>query len=393
LGEPPFELKALAGRFLRPSGLLKKRCFPGAIALCAGKRAKPLPNVLIIPKMDGKINNNCAIWSAARSEAADAAAFRAGHSRLTRVKEGLIQMLQAQQAIARALERRTVIPAFNIPYLPMVKPVVQAVVDANSVAMVQVARVEWEKFSSVSLEAVAEEYAKYKNDRHTLLHLDHTPVIDEDMKRVDYMPIIERALKSGYQSVMVDASRLEFALNLQATKAVCEAAHAAGVPCESELGAVMGHESGPMMPYEEIFASKKGFTDIEEARRFASESGCDWLSVAVGNIHGAVAESTRHQKKPQARLDVEHIAKLQQATGLPLVLHGGSGIQKEYILAGIRAGIAKINVGTEIRQAYEQALAKNPGDIPAARQAVYERTSYVISDMLEIKNSRTLIFG
>jgi fructose/tagatose bisphosphate aldolase len=63
----------------------------------------------------------------------------------------------------------------------------------------------------------------------------------------------------------------------------------------------MGHESGPMMPYEEIFATKKGFTDVEEARRFSRESDCDWLSVAVGSIHGAVAESTRHQKKPDAR--------------------------------------------------------------------------------------------
>ncbi len=302
-------------------------------------------------------------------------------------------MLQAKDVVRRALDKHTVIPAFNIPYLPMVKPVVQAVVDKNSLAMVQVARVEWEKFGSVSLEAVAEEYAKFKNDRHTLLHLDHTPVIDEDMKQVDYLPIIRRAIAAGYQSVMVDASRLDFAGNVAATKAVAALAHEAGIPCESELGAVMGHESGPMMPYEEIFATKKGFTDVEEARSFARESGCDWLSVAVGSIHGAVAESTRHQKKPNARLDVEHIAALREATGLPLVLHGGSGILKDYIMRGVRAGIAKINVGTEIRQAYEQALAASDGDIPAAQAAVYDKVCQVITDMLEIENTRTLLFG
>jgi len=302
-------------------------------------------------------------------------------------------MLQAKDVVQRALDHRVVIPAFNIPHLPMVKPVVQAVVDLNSVAMVQVARVEWEKFSSVSLEAVAEEYYKYKNGRHTLLHLDHTPVIDEDLMRVDYLPIIRRAIKAGYQSVMVDASRLDFAGNVAATREVAALAHEAGIPCESELGAVMGHESGPMMPYEEIFATKKGFTDVEEARRFAAESGCDWLSVAVGSIHGAVAESTRNQKKPNARLDIEHIKRLREATGLPLVLHGGSGILKEYIMGGIRAGIAKINVGTEIRQAYEQALAQKPGDIPAAQAAVYDKVCSVIRDMLEIENTRTLLFG
>jgi len=302
-------------------------------------------------------------------------------------------MLQAKDVVQRALDHHVVIPAFNIPYLPMVKPVVQAVADMNSLAMVQVARVEWEKFGSVSLEAVAEEYAKHKNDRHTLLHLDHTPVIDEDMKRVDYLPIIQRALKAGYQSVMVDASRLDYAGNVEATREVALLAHEAGVPCESELGAVMGHESGPMMPYEEIFTSKKGFTDVEEARRFAKESGCDWLSVAVGSIHGAVAESTRNQKKPQARLDIEHIQRLHEATNLPLVLHGGSGIRKESISDGIRAGIAKINVGTEIRQAYEQALSGNAGDIHAAQAAVYLKVCQVIREMLEIENTRTLLFG
>ncbi len=302
-------------------------------------------------------------------------------------------MLQAKDVVRRALDHHVVIPAFNIPHLPMVKPVVQAVVDMNSLAMVQVARVEWEKFGSVSLEAVAEEYNKFKNERHTLLHLDHTPVIDEDMKHVDYLPIIRRAIKAGYQSVMVDASRLDFAGNAAATKEVAALAHEAGIPCESELGAVMGHESGPMMPYEEIFATKKGFTDVEEARRFAKESDCDWLSVAVGSIHGAVAESTRNQKKPDARLDIEHIKRLREATGLPLVLHGGSGILKAYIMDGIRAGIAKINVGTEIRQAYEQALAQNPGDIPAAQAAVYDKVCFVIRDMLEIENTRTLLFG
>jgi fructose/tagatose bisphosphate aldolase len=119
----------------------------------------------------------------------------------------------------------------------MVQTVVRGWWTKTSLAMVQVARVEWEKFGSVSLEAVAEEYAKYKNERHTLLHLDHTPVIDEDMKRVDYLPIIRRAIAAGYQSVMVDASRLDFAGNVAATRAVAALAHEAGIPCESELGA------------------------------------------------------------------------------------------------------------------------------------------------------------
>jgi ketose-bisphosphate aldolase len=301
--------------------------------------------------------------------------------------------VNSKDTILLAREKETVIPAFNIPYLPMVEPVAQAVADENSVAIIHVARVEWEKFSSQSLEAVAKEYRKFEKPGHTLLGLDHVPVIDEDLKRVDYLPIIRRAIDAGYQSVMVDGSRLDLAANIAATAETADLVHGYGLACEGELGAVMGHESGPLKPYEEIFATKMGFTDLEEARRYAGESRCDWMSVAVGNIHGAVAEATRHQKKPEARLDVDHIAALYKVTGLPLVLHGGSGIQTDYIRRGIKAGIAKINVGTEIRQAYEKGLEAAGRDVGRAQEAVYKRVRELITDMLGVQNSRSLLFG
>jgi ketose-bisphosphate aldolase len=279
--------------------------------------------------------------------------------------------MKAQDVIQRARGIGKCIPAFNIPHIPMVKPIVQAIVDENSVAMVQVARVEWEKMSSESLERVAEEYYKYKNEAHTLLHLDHIPVIDEDYQQVDYVSYLKRAVKAGYQSVMIDGSRLALDENIRVTAEAAAIAHDAGVPCEAELGAVMGHENKEMPPYEEIFASKMGFTDIGEAAKFAADSHCDWLSVAAGNIHGAVAEAVRNQKKPEAKLDVDHIAALYRAAGVPLVMHGGSGIQREYILDAITAGIAKINVGTELRQAYEFALSEKSGDIALAQERVY----------------------
>lgn len=301
--------------------------------------------------------------------------------------------INAKDAMLRARKNEVVIPAFNVPHLPMLKPIVEAIKDEDAVAMIEVARVEWEKFCAQSLEAVAEEYKKHADGEHTLLHLDHVPVIDEDMASVAYLPIIDRAIGAGFQSVMVDGSRLPFEENIAATKSVADKAHAAGLPCEAELGAVMGHESGEMMPYEEIFATKAGFTDLEEAREFVEKSGCDWLSVAVGNIHGAIADATRDQKKPAARLDVDHIAALHKATGIPLVLHGGSGIEPEYIRAGIKAGIAKINVGTEVRQVYEAALKENGNDIEAARGAVYKAVRELLSEVLRISGTRTLLYG
>ena len=298
--------------------------------------------------------------------------------------------MNSKEIVAKARSLGKCIPAFNIPHIPMLKPVAEAIRDENSVAMIQVARVEWEKFCSESLERVAEEYAKYKVDGHTLLHLDHIPVIDEDYVNVDYMSSIQRGIDAGFQSVMVDASRLSLEDNIRCTAEAAALAHAAGIPIEAELGAVMGHENTEMPPYDEIFASRMGFTKIDEAKRFIAESKCDWLSVAVGNIHGQVAEAVRNQKKPEAKLDVEHIGNLHQATGAPLVLHGGSGVRHEFILGAFQAGIAKMNVGTEIRQTYEAALAERPGDIEYAREKLYWRTRKYISEYLyntDLKNA------
>ena len=299
--------------------------------------------------------------------------------------------MDAKITVRKALENGLVIPAFNIPYPPMLKAVAEAVRDEDSVAMIHVARLEWEKFESVSLENIAEEYAKYAVPGHTLLHLDHIPVIDEDHLEVDYLDLIQRAIRAGYQSVMIDGSRLDLAGNIAATKAVCDVAHAAGIPVEAELGAVMGHETAQAaIPYDEIFEKKLGFTDIDEARRFVAESGCDWLSVAVGSVHGAIADNLKDQKKPSAKLDIERIAQLRDALNIPLVLHGGSGIKNEYITRGIKAGIAKINVATELRQPYERAM-REKNDTEYAREVVYTRTRELIRDFLHTAGDASIL--
>jgi len=284
------------------------------------------------------------------------------------------------------------IPAFNIAHLPMTEPVIRAVADQDSFALIEVSRIDWMKFGAKSPAAVIDEFNKWAKPDHVRMHLDHVPVIDEDGKRVDYRAVISDAISRGYQSVMVDASRLPLEENIRATREVAEIAHKAGVPCESELGAVLGHEAGPLPPYEELFASGKGFTRPEEAARFVRESGCDWLSVAIGNIHGAVSEATRDQKKVEARLALDHLETLAKVTGVPLVLHGGSGIKREHVLASMKKGIAKINVGTEIRQAYETGL-KTGGSVAAAQDAVYERTVSLIRDWFGLAGIRSRILA
>ena len=282
------------------------------------------------------------------------------------------------------------IPAFNIPYLPMLEPVVRAVIDQNSFALIETARLEWIKFEAGGPEAVAREFFRWQNPQHVRLHLDHVPVIDEDGQRIDFLATIQKAIELGYHSVMVDGSRLSLDENIATTRQVATLAHQAGIPCEAELGAVLGHEAGPLPPYDELFASGKGFTKLDEARRFVAETGCDWLSVAIGNVHGAISEGFKDQKKIAARLNLEHLESLFLATGVPLVLHGGSGIPREYVLAAFKKGIAKINIGTEIRQVYESSL-KDSGKVSVAQDAVYERTCWLIDAYFGFKDIQPLL--
>lgn len=290
------------------------------------------------------------------------------------------------------------VPAFNIPYLPMMRPVIEAIIDTDSFALIDVARLEWIKFKAGGVGEIAEEYKRCCDStdarKHTRLHLDHIPVIDEDGNRVEVIPIMEEAIKAGFESVMVDGSRLALEENIAATREVVELSHGEGIPVEAELGAVLGHEEGPLPPYEELFASGRGFTDVAEAKRFVAETGADWLSVAFGNIHGAITAAERKKEKQPAKLDIAHLAVLAEATSVPLVLHGGSGIPQSYVDRAVAEGIAKINIASDIRRVYEAAI--EPGkpvsdsDRLNGYRAVYDATKTAI-DRLGIHGTASLI--
>jgi ketose-bisphosphate aldolase len=328
----------------------------------------------------------------------------------------------AGELIRRAGQAGLAVPGFNIPYLPMMAPVVRALRDTDTAGLIMVARLEWIKFGAGGLRAIRDEYRRVGDGLHTRLHLDHVPVIDEDNLEVDYAATIAEALELGYDSVMVDGSRLPLGENIAATRRVVGMAHAAGVPVEAELGAVLGHEAGPLPPYEELFASRRGFTDPAEARRFVAETGVDWLSVAAGNIHGAISAAARRGEKPRARLDIEHLERLREAAGVPLVLHGGTGIPGDCLRQAMRAGIAKVNVATAIRQPYE-ALKQGRGtrdegredgkasppaprppcsakpsfatqggaESPQALEAVYQTVRKIVRDELGLEGSARLL--
>ncbi|MCD4770510.1 MAG: class II fructose-bisphosphate aldolase [Bacteroidales bacterium] len=299
-------------------------------------------------------------------------------------------MKDLSELMLRAYQNKIIIPAFNIPHLPMMEPVIAALRNTKTFGLIEVARLEWEKFSSKSMKDVRDTYEKHKDERFTRLHLDHIPVIDEDHQLVDYLSIIKEAIELGYGSVMVDGSRLSLEENIAATKNVVELAHVNGIPVEAELGAVVGHEDGPMPSYDELFESGQGFTDVDQALKFIEDTQVDWLSIAFGNIHGAISKAKQAENKVAARLNIEHLRKIQNIASIPMVLHGGSGIQQQYILEAVKNGITKINIGTTIRQAYEKYMTESAGK---AYQAVYDKVYGLVTDELGIAGKADILTG
>lgn len=286
-----------------------------------------------------------------------------------------------------AYEKHILIPAFNIAYPEMVKSVSDALTECNTIGIIEVSRPDIINFSAISIERVAEEYFKNANQKLSFLHLDHVPVIDENYQKVDWKKMIETGIKSGFDSVMIDGSRLPFEENIRITRMVVEMAHHKQVCVEAELGSVLGHENEELPPYEEIFEKKIGFTDPEKAEIFVCSTGVDWLSVSVGSIHGAISKAAKDRKKICAKIDIEHLSKINQKTKIPLVLHGGSGIPSEYIIQAVKNGITKINIGTEIRQAYEIGLKTNKKN---AGENVKNSVKQII-DIYQVYNSAELL--
>lgn len=154
---------------------------------------------------------------------------------------------------------------------------------------------------------------------------------------------VERAIRLGATSVMIDGSHLPLEENIALTARAAELAHSAGVSIEGEIG-VLGEEDGSEP--DEAF-----YTDEHEAEVFVRDTGIDALAVAIGNAHGY------YKRAP--RLDLDRLAAIGSRVDVPLVLHGGSGIPPNDLQAAIDRGITKVNIGAEPRTAFMDGLRES----------------------------------
>jgi tagatose 1,6-diphosphate aldolase GatY/KbaY len=164
------------------------------------------------------------------------------------------------------------------------------------------------------------------------LHLDHGSNIN----------LVQRCLDAGFDSVMIDASELPLEANIKITKEAVRLAERYGANVEAELGYIaklrQSHKNA-------------GFTQPDDAKLFVEQTGINALAVAIGSAHGFYKE--------EPRLDIQLLSEIRAAVVTPLVLHGSSGIPDDMLVSAIKNGITKINLATEIKNAFMQKLRED----------------------------------
>lgn len=188
------------------------------------------------------------------------------------------------------------------------------------------------------------------------LHLDHGSSVESCKKAID----------SGFSSVMIDASKYSLEENINITKEVLEYAHSKNITVEAEVGHIGGVEDG--------IASGVLVASLDDCIKFVKETKVDMLAPAIGSVHGVY--------KGEPKLDFELLTSLKNNINIPLVLHGGSGIPEDKIIKAIKLGISKININTELQQAWHEGVLK----FVENKKEVYDPRKIISSGEENLKN-------
>jgi len=239
---------------------------------------------------------------------------------LIREKEGLMALVTMKQIVDEAWKQGTCIPAFNVGSLEMVRGALRAAEEFETPVIIQIAE-RLLKYSPIELIGPGMVQAAKESKLPVAVNFDHSSTYD----------VIKKALDLGFTSVMYDGSTLPFEENIAGTRRIVELANEYGASVEGELGLVGGSEDG---------LSDHGIlcTNPDKAHEFCERTGIACLAVAIGNAHGD------YPTAPVLAFDI--LEQINQKAGVPLVLHGGSGISDEDFRKAISLGIAKINIGT-----------------------------------------------
>ncbi|WLR41694.1 fructose-bisphosphate aldolase [Bacillus carboniphilus] len=259
-------------------------------------------------------------------------------------------LVSMKEMLITAKEKGYAVGQFNLNNLEFTQAILQAAQEENSPVILGVSEGAGRYMGGFKtivalVKALMEDY---NITVPVAIHLDHGSSFESCAK----------AIHAGFTSVMIDASHHPFEENIATTSKVVELAHFHGVSVEAELGTVGGQE-------DDVIADGVIYADPQECKELGERTGIDCLAPALGSVHGPY--------KGEPNLGFVEMQEIGETTGLPLVLHGGTGIPTKDIQKAVSYGTAKINVNTE----NQIASAKRVREVLAADSEMYDPRKYL----------------
>ena len=252
-------------------------------------------------------------------------------------------LVSAHELLSKADQKGYAVGAFNANNMEIIQAIVEAAELEKSPVIMQASQgaINYAGLDYITqMVTIAAQQATVP----VALHLDHG---------TDF-PQVVRCIRSGFTSIMYDGSKLPLEENIAVTRQVLAMSQPIGVSVEAELGKIGGTEDHVHVDQRDAL-----FTDPEEARYFVEQTGVDSLAIAIGTAHG------RYQGEPQ--LDFARLQIIKDLVKIPLVLHGSSGVPDDAVRQAIQLGICKVNIDTNIREAFvgemRRILEEKPDEI------------------------------
>ena len=275
-------------------------------------------------------------------------------------------LVNMKEMLAKAQKEQYGIGFFNAVNVEMARAIIETAEELHAPVIVGTAEV---LLPAMSLERVAEYLIPMaqKAGVPVAVHYDHGLTFEKCME----------ALKLGFSSVMYDCSTASYEENLDRVAEMVRICHAMDVTVEGELGHVGDNEGAGKLENPSDY-----FTDPAVAADFVRKTGVDALAVAVGNAHG--------DYKFPPKLDFSRITAIREATGIPLVLHGGSGLSDDDFREAVRRGVCKINIFTDLDKAGKAGIEKGLKNGAASMMGLIP---YEIEAMKEVVRNKIGLFG
>ncbi|MCL1791536.1 MAG: class II fructose-1,6-bisphosphate aldolase [Peptococcaceae bacterium] len=272
------------------------------------------------------------------------------------------------ELLTKAQAGKYAVGAFNCNNMEIVQAIVAAAEAERAPVIIQASQGAI-KYAGIDFIAGLTRIAAEKATVPIALHLDHGTSFEQCML----------CLRSGFSSVMIDGSKLALEDNIALTQKVIGAVRPVGLSVEGELGKIGGTEDDITVADRDAM-----FTDPEEAGRFWRETGVDAMAIAIGTAHG------RYKGTP--KLDFDRLRAVKKLVEAPIVLHGSSGVPDDAIREAISLGVAKVNIDTNIREAFtnimRQKLMDNPEDVDVRKVFGPAREG-----MIDVVREKIRLFG